>query len=101
MNWVMYCEGCAHEFATEKDALDAAAEAISGCCDGTWSDEVDNIFVARVTHRATRTNVVLDADLGEERENNGKYYPEGCDTYCDYEMLPVDEAAKGGRDEVS
>lgn len=93
--WIMYFDGGVEEFATQQQALDAASDVICDCLDGEWSDEVASIFVAQVTHRATQTNVVQDADLDEERMHNGRYYPEGCDMYCDYEMLPVDEAAGG------
>ena len=92
--WVMYFDGGVEEFATQAEALAAAQDAIDNCRDDVeWPDEVENIFVAKVTHRSGRSMEISKHDLDEDGCYNGKYYPPGCEMYCDYEMREVTNAS--------
>ena len=63
---------------TQEAALQAAADAIEAAGDGEWPDWVENIVVARVTHRAMPKNQRPD--------------PSGdCDFLVDWSMEPISD----------
>jgi len=93
--WIVYFDGGFEEFATEAEALKAAEDIIDDCRgEDHWPEELDNLIVAHVTHRAVQCNVVRADQLDEDGCYEGRYYPSGCDFYCDYKMESRDEAAK-------
>lgn len=78
-------------FATEAEAITAAEAAIQYFLDESWSEEVENIKVGKVTRIATKTNVVERPDeLDEEGcDGTGQYWPDHISHCCDYEPLPM------------
>ena len=80
-------------FATEAEALAAAAEAIEmrRQIGDDWPDDIDEILVGVVTHVARQANRIdrpenLDAD-GYTPE--GEYWDSHADYTCDYVMQPL------------
>lgn len=97
--WFFY-DPCGHPFeyfATEAEALQAAADAIPEHMDDGWSEEVCQIMVGRVSYECLRTNVrdrPDEADLDEDGwDADGinwlSDHLRDCDHVCDYEMKPL------------
>jgi hypothetical protein len=89
------------EFATEAEALAAAASAIEEYLDiDGWNFEVQDVHVLRdgvMTHRATEVKQDTPEDELEAMEDAPEYRPP-FDYYCNYEMLPVQSRVLPGDD---
>lgn len=83
---------------TKEEALSKAQKAVDFCFDECWSDEVEQICVGTITHRAKQTDLMfkpqkLDEDMFSE---DGEHWPEDCESKCDYSIEPVDPQPQGG-----
>lgn len=73
-------------------AVADAEGRIDDCLDDTWSDEVDEILVARVTHRAVRTVMGRRADMTPEAWTELTGGRTDVDEWWSYSLEPVDPA---------
>ncbi len=83
---------------TKEEALSKAQKAVDFCFDECWSDEVEQICVGTITHRAKQTDLMfkpqkLDEDMFSE---DGEHWPEDCESKCDYSIEPIDPQPQGG-----
>jgi hypothetical protein len=81
------------EYETQEEALKAASERINDYLDISdgWSEEVRQVVVGTITHRATKTNVCKKVGEVDEDgcDESGQEWLSEFDETCDYEMLPV------------
>jgi hypothetical protein len=80
------------EHTTLDEALADAESRIDDCLDDTWSEDVDQILVARVTHRAVRTVVGRRADMTPEAWTTLTGGRTDVDEWWIYSIEPVDPA---------
>lgn len=73
-------------------AVADAEGRIDDCLDDTWSEDVDQILVARVTHRAVRTVVGRRADMTPEAWTTLTGGRTDVDEWWIYSIEPVDPA---------
>ena len=78
------------EHTTLDEALADAESRIDDCLDDTWSEDVDQILVARVTHRAVRTVVGRRADMAPEAWTALTGGRTDVDEWWIYSIEPVD-----------
>ena len=83
---------------TKEEALSKAQKAVDFCFDECWSDEVEQICVGTITHRAKQTDLMfkpqkLDEDMFSE---DGEHWPEDCESKCNYSIEPIDPQPQGG-----
>lgn len=85
-------DGCTTEFATEAEAVAYADAAIQDWCDDGWMEEVDNIFVARLTHRSVRHILGNRADMTDDAWNELTHGGSEYDEWWDYAIEPITAA---------
>lgn len=76
-------------FPSEQAALEYATAMIPNYCDDGWSEEVEHIFIAKVTHTCEKANVVKrpdDSELDDDLIDKEGYCWEEFSYKCDYEM---------------
>lgn len=87
--WVFVDNWDIRYFRSEQEALDYATKRIPDYCDGEWSDAVENLVIAKVTHTCIRVNVIPRPDESELNsegtDGSGQYWDE-YQFICDYEM---------------
>ena len=72
-------------------AVADAEGRIGDCLDDTWSEEVDEILVARVTHRAVRTVMGRRSDMAPEAWAELTGGRTDVDEWWSYSLEPVDQ----------
>lgn len=80
-------------FETAEERDEYAALCIEGYLnDAAWSDAVTSVVCGEITHRAAEVNRIdRPDDLDEEGcDEEGRYWPENMDAFCDYEMCPIE-----------
>lgn len=76
-------------------AVADAEGRIDDCLDDTWSEEVDEILVARVTHRAVRNVMGRRADMTPEAWTELTGGRTDVDEWWSYSLEPVDQLDAG------
>ena len=76
-------------FETLEDALDTADERIKGYLVDGWSEEVTNVCVGKITHRAKICDEVFpDGEIDEDGiDEAGEYWDPDFDCKCNYKMI--------------
>ena len=77
-------------FKTESEAVAAGNAAIQEYLerDAGWADGVENVIVAKITHRSKKIPLPFPEDVQEAMDDDPTYKPP-YDEYCNYEMAPV------------
>ena len=90
--FVMCPEDGFEVFETIDGALDAADERIKGYLVDGWSEEVTNVCVGKITHRAKICDQVFpDGEIDEDGiDEAGEYWDPDFDCKCNYKMMPVE-----------
>ena len=85
--WMVYGPEYGVEFyATEAEAVDAAANLIDSYLDDTWSEGVEGVYVAHVTHWTEERGRIDNDDPDWEERTGGRTDVE---FYVNYEIVPV------------
>ena len=88
--WIVDCgDGCTTEFDTEAEAVAYADACIQDWCDEGWMEEVDNIFVARLTHRSQRHVVAVQDEVSEEEWGRVTHGGSGFSEWWEYTIEPL------------
>ena len=88
--WIVDCgDGCTTEFDTEAEAVAYADACIQDWCDDGWMEEVDNIFVARLTHRSQRHVVAVQDEVSEEEWGRVTHGGSGFSEWWEYTIEPL------------
>ncbi len=82
-------DGCTTEFDTEAEAVAYADACIQDWCDEGWMEEVDNIFVARLTHRSQRQVVAVQGEVSDEEWERVTHGGSGYSEWWEYTIEPV------------
>lgn len=82
-------DGCTTEFDTEAEAVAYADACIQDWCDESWMEEVDNIFVARLTHRSQRHVVAVQGEVSDEEWERVTHGGSGFSEWWDYTIEPL------------
>lgn len=82
-------DGCTTEFDTEAEAVAYADACIQDWCDEGWMEEVDNIFVARLTHRSQRQVVAVQGEVSDEEWERVTHGGSGYYEWWEYTIEPV------------
>ena len=82
-------DGCTTGFDTEAEAVAYADACIQDWCDEGWMEEVDNIFVARLTHRSQRQVVAVQGEVSDEEWERVTHGGSGYSEWWEYTIEPV------------